>query len=59
MGLTIANSPLTLTVLKEQFNKLSLLRHPDKNPPKESQKYTELFQNLGYGYQKLRPDIPN
>ena len=59
MGLTIADTPLTLTVLKEQYNKLSLLRHPDKNPPEESRKYTELFQNLGNSYQRLRQYVFN
>ena len=57
MGLTIDDSPPTLTVLKEQYNKLSLLRHQDKNPPKESQKFTELFQNLGNSYQRLRQHV--
>ena len=36
----------TLTVITQLYRKLSRLRHPDKFPPEEKEKFTKLFQDL-------------
>ena len=58
LGLEDADSPLTLVQLRNQYKKLSLFWHPDKNP-ENVRECTEKFQALSNSYNRLFKHIHN
>ena len=58
LGLEDADSPLTLVQLRNQYKKLSLFWHPDKNP-ENVRECTEKFQALSNSYNRLFQYIHN